>query len=96
MFVLCYNHEYGTDVGLYPTLELAEQAACVYIVNWFQDIAGLDGNEEVAKYINAGQYSQARMRWSEMDHMETMSISRVVPVRVAFRSPATRFEKKRL
>lgn len=78
MFALSFNHEYGTDMTLYATLELAERAACVIIADWFDDFMDLDGSDELAKLINAGEYSQALTLWNGMEHMESMSIQEVV------------------
>ena len=77
MFALSFTHEYGTDITLYATIELAERAGCRIIADWFNDFADLDGSQELAEHINAGEYSQALMLWGEMDHMETMSIQAV-------------------
>ena len=77
MFAMSFSHEYGIDITLYATLELAERAACCIIADWFDDFVHLEESSQLANLINAGEYSKALALWDAMDHMESITIQSV-------------------
>lgn len=77
MFALSYKHEYGTDITLYATMELAERAACRIIAEWFCNIIDLEESKVIAECINAGNYREALQVWRELDIPEEMWIQEV-------------------
>ena len=77
MFALSYKHEYGTDISLFSTMELAEKAACAIIAEWFCNIIEIEESKVIAECINAGNYREALQVWKELDISEEMWIQAV-------------------
>ena len=76
VFVFIYNHNYGTDTGVYATRELALKNAAFIMLEWWDDLEDRGvWAKMILKALKAQDYEEALRLWNDaMGGDESMSI----------------------